>query len=95
MSPREAQFDYINRSCVEFRGGHGIREVYRQQFGRLPVFNTRTRSWVTTPTRAADFVALLESRNWFVTYSARPEADLHRGDDLDLDQPDIEEPALW
>jgi hypothetical protein len=71
MRPRELEVDFINRNCAEFRG-FGIREVYTREFGRPPVYNTRTRSWAASPARVTDLAALCESRGWLVTYSEPP-----------------------
>lgn len=63
---RSATFVLINRSCVEFRG-HNVRERYVELFRRPPVYNTRTRSWVTTPARMRDLVAHLENLNYDIS----------------------------
>jgi len=65
--------DFINRSCAEFRGSRGIREIYTQMFRRPPVYNTRTRSWSAPPKRVVDLAAWCEARGWNVTYTGDPQ----------------------
>ena len=50
--------------------GYGSREMYVSLRGRPPVFNTRSRRWVTVPDRARDLVALAESRGYDVVVRA-------------------------
>jgi len=68
----EVTFDPINAHCTEFRGDFLAVELYKREFGRMPLRNARTRSWVTTPTKAADFAVALERGGWLVTFTRPP-----------------------
>jgi hypothetical protein len=100
MRPRELQVDFINRSCAEFRGFPDLREVYRREFGRVPVYNTRTKSWVSTPAKVTDLAALLEMRGWSVSYSGAPatsscQRDVDGPDQLDVSETVDPGRGLW
>jgi hypothetical protein len=62
---RRLELVKINDNCVEFTG-YGARELHTQSAGRPPVWNTRTRRWVTSPRRVPNLVALAELRGWEV-----------------------------
>ncbi|MCD4525230.1 hypothetical protein [Nocardioides sp. cx-173] len=62
---------HINQNCVEF-GGYSVRELHTQSAGRPPVWNTRTRRWVTSPRRLDDLVALAERRGYAVEITGAP-----------------------
>lgn len=62
---KRLEFVHINRNCVEF-AGYGARELHAEATGRPPVYNSRTRRWVTSPRRIPNLVALAESRGWEV-----------------------------
>lgn len=55
----------LGDNWAEFRGP-GSREMYVDLFHRPPVYNTRTRCWVTVPKKARDLVALAEARRYDV-----------------------------
>lgn len=59
----------IGDNWAEF-SGPGSRELYVNLAGRPPVYNTRTKSWVTVPKRAKDLVALAETRGYDVVVTA-------------------------
>jgi hypothetical protein len=52
--------------------GWGSRDLLKELTGRSPVYNTRTRSWCTTPKRARDLAVLAEVNGYDVTVTAAP-----------------------
>jgi len=91
----EVTFDPINAHCTEFRGDFLAVELYKREFGRMPLRNARTRSWIPTPARAADFAVALERGGWLVTYTRPPS--VRREDLVDRDQDNllVADEALW
>lgn len=59
----------LGDNWAEF-SGYGSREMYVSLAGRPPVYNSRTRRWVTVPKRARDLVALAETRHYDVVVTA-------------------------
>ena len=61
----------LGDNWAEF-SGYGSREMYVSLSvrGRPPVYNTRTRRWVTVPDRAKDLVALAETRGYDVVVTS-------------------------
>lgn len=89
---RRLEIEAINANCVEFTG-YGARELHTESAGRPPVWNTRTRRWVTSPRRVPNLVALAELRGWDVRLDPNLSAVLTlrgatTGSDQDVEQPD-------
>lgn len=92
---RTLELAYVTDSCVEFKG-YGTRELHVEIAGRPPVWNTRTRRWVTSPRRAGDLMALATTKG----YAVRVLGDERRRGTPPptIDQPtpvDINDAALW
>lgn len=68
MTRHQLKIVLINANAAEFTGW-GSRDLYRELTRKQPVYNTRTRSWVTTPARARDLAVFAETTGWdvFVT----------------------------
>lgn len=62
----------VTPSCA-YVTGHGSRDLLTELRGRPPVYATRARAWVTTPTVARDLVAIAEHRGYDVTVESGDE----------------------
>jgi hypothetical protein len=69
MRKRRVLTIVLGDNWAEFAGPN-VRALYVSLVGRPPVYNTRTRRWVTVPKRARDLVALAESRGYDVVVTA-------------------------
>ncbi len=66
------QITIMNRNAAEFRG-YQARELHTSLTGRPPVWNTRSRAWVTHPSRVRDLAALAESKGYATTITGELE----------------------
>jgi hypothetical protein len=62
----------VTPSCA-YVTGFGSRDLLTELRGRPPVYATRVRAWVTTPTVARDLVAIAEHRGYDVTVESGDE----------------------
>jgi hypothetical protein len=63
---RHLTITLVTPSCA-YVNGYGSRDLLTELRGRPPIWGTRSRAWVTTPTVARDLVAIAEHRGYSVT----------------------------